>query len=60
MISPIAMNSKDLNRACVSMWKKPRLIKPLKILRPMNPKWLRVDRAISFLRSVSKIEFNPA
>jgi hypothetical protein len=59
-MSPIAMNSRDLNRAWVSMWKNPRLIRPLKILRPINPKWLRVDRAMSFLRSVSKTEFNPA
>lgn len=58
--SPIAINNKDLKSAWVKRWKKAKWIKPLNKLNPIKPKWLRVERAISFLRSRSKTEFKPA
>lgn len=60
MISPIAIKSKDLKRAWTRRWKKEKVSKPKEKESPINPKWLKVERAISFLRSVSKILFNPA
>lgn len=60
IISPIAIKSKDLKRAWLSKWKKDKESKPREKDKPINPKCLRVERAISFLRSFSKIVFNPA
>jgi hypothetical protein len=54
------MKSKDLNKACVSMWKNANCKRPAEKAIPIKPKWLRVDRAIIFLRSFSKMEFMPA
>lgn len=60
IISPIVIKSKDLKRAWVSKWKKLRWSKPAENAKPIKPKWLRVERAISFFRSVSNTVFNPA
>jgi len=59
-MSPIVIKSKDLKRAWVRRWKKANWTNPAEKAKPMKPKWLKVERAISFLRSVSKTAFIPA
>jgi hypothetical protein len=60
IISPIDINKSDLNKAWDSKWKKESLSKPREKDIPINPKCLKVDRAISFFKSFSKIVFIPA
>jgi hypothetical protein len=57
---PAHTNSRALNRACVTIWKKAKL----GIFRPnlviIMPSWLRVDRAIIFFMSHSVMALIPA
>lgn len=57
---PTQMNSKALNIAWVSKWK--RVSSGLCRPRAMNirPNWLKVDKATIFFRSVSTIAATPA
>jgi hypothetical protein len=54
------MKSRDLKRACTNKWKKDRESNPQEKAMPINPKCLRVDSAMSFLRSDSNKAFRPA
>jgi len=54
------MNSNDLNRACVVMWKKARAGRPSPKLVIIIPSWLRVDNAIIFFMSHSVVALIPA
>jgi hypothetical protein len=59
-MSPIVIKSKDLKRAWLKRWKKESLNSPKKKDMPIKPRCLRVDKAINFFRSFSKIVFIPA
>jgi hypothetical protein len=59
-MSPIVINNRDLNKAWTKRWKNLKWSKPAENAIPINPKWLRVERAISFLKSVSNTAFRPA
>lgn len=54
MIFPAARNRSDLKVAWVIRWKNAKLGKPNDRVAVIIPSCLRVDRAIVFLRSVSK------
>lgn len=60
IMSPIDINKTDLNKAWTSKWKKDKNRSPQEKDIPINPKWDKVDKAINFFISVSKIEFTPA
>lgn len=59
MISPIAINNKDLNKAWTNKWKKAKHNKPQEYATPIKAKWERVDKAISFFISTSNTAFIP-
>lgn len=54
------MNSSALNMAWVVMWKKAYHGLLATILNIMIPSWLKVDRAIIFLKSHSMVALRPA
>ena len=60
IISPMDMKSRDLNNAWLRRWKNDNVKKPKEKDIPIKPKWLKVERAISFLRSFSNTVFKPA
>ena len=44
----------DLKNACIIKWKKDNEKRPNPKILIIKPNWLRVDRAITFLKSISK------
>lgn len=57
---PAQINNKALKRACAIRWKKARFGSPRPKVDSITPSWLRVDRAIIFLRSHSTRADRPA
>jgi len=55
MTPPAQMNNKDLKIAWVIKWKNPHIFILWERLKIMKPSWLKVERAIIFLKSVSNI-----
>ena len=45
----------DLNKACIIIWKKQKSLNPSPKIVNIIPNWLRVDSAITFFKSLSKI-----
>jgi hypothetical protein len=60
MNDPAQMNSRALNSACVTMWKKARFGMCIPILIIIRPNCLSVDKAIIFFMSHSVIALSPA
>ncbi len=60
IISPIVINSKDLNKAWTSKWKNLKWSNPEENDIAIKPKCLSVDKAISFFKSISNTVFIPA
>ena len=54
------MNRRALNSAWVIRWKNARVGSPRPMVDSITPSWLRVDRAIIFLRSNSASADMPA
>jgi hypothetical protein len=59
-MSPIVINKRDLNRAWTRRWKNLKCNIPEEKAIAIKPKWLNVDKAINFFKSISKIVFIPA
>lgn len=57
---PAQINISALKEAWVSRWKRASKGRPIARVAIMVPSWLRVDRAMIFLRSVSIIADSPA
>jgi len=57
---PAQINNRDLNRACVTIWKNAKLGRFKPSLAIIIPSWLKVDKAIIFFMSVSVVALNPA
>jgi len=55
ILHPILMNNVDLNNACAIRWKKQKFLNPRPKRIIIIPNCLRVDKAITFLRSDSKM-----
>jgi len=55
ILHPMLMNSADLNNACAIKWKKQKFLNPSPNKIIIMPSCLRVERAITFLRSDSKM-----
>lgn len=60
IMNPAAINNVDLNKACIIKWRKANSSLPSPKITNINPSWLSVDKAITFLRSVSKLATQPA
>ncbi len=60
IISPIHINNKDLKRAWASMCNNDKFKNPQEKAKPIKPKCLKVDKAISFFISTSNKELRPA
>lgn len=54
------MNNKALNSAWVNKWKNASLANPIAKILIIKPSWLKVDNAIIFFKSYSKLAPNPA
>lgn len=54
------MKRRALNRACVMRWKKVRVGSLRPRVAIITPSWLRVERAMIFLRSDSVVAARPA
>lgn len=50
---PAHKNNKALNKAWERRWKKANLEKPNDKILIIKPNWLKVDKAIIFLKSIS-------
>lgn len=59
MIEPAHINSNALKAACVNKWKKARFSRPILIVLIITPSCLRVDSAIIFFRSYSRLAASP-
>lgn len=57
---PEHINKEALNKACETKWKKPKTTNPKEIDLIIKPNWLKVDRAITFFKSHSKLAITPA
>ena len=57
---PAEIKSRALNRAWVMRWKKASLGRFMARVATIKPSWLRVERAIIFLRSHSAMADMPA
>ena len=60
IINPAAINKADLNKACIIKCRNARFSLPSPRTVNISPSWLKVDRAITFFRSVSKLATHPA
>ena len=60
IIDPAQMNRRALNRACEIRWRNVRDGSPIPRVDNITPSCLRVERAITFLRSDSTMADRPA
>ena len=60
IIKPAHINKADLNKACIIKWKNANNSCPKPRIINIKPSCLSVDRATTFLRSVSKLALHPA
>ena len=54
-MNPAPMNRLDLNKACVTRWKKANCLIPKPRMVTIRPSWLKVDKATTFLMSSSSL-----
>ena len=60
IINPAHMNKEDLKRACIIKWKKANKSLPKPKIVNIKPSWLKVLKATTFFKSVSKFAAHPA
>lgn len=60
IINPAPINKVDLNKACMIKWRKAKSLFLNPRIVNISPNWLKVDKAITFFRSVSKLATHPA
>jgi hypothetical protein len=60
MTTPEHINKDALNKACVSKWKKQKIINEQQYEDTMNPNCLNVEKATIFFKSMSKLAIIPA
>lgn len=60
MMNPAAINKADLKKACIIKWRYANSLFPIPKIVNISPSCLKVDKAITFFKSASKLATQPA